>query len=74
MNDRKQFVRAQEAQKRTGLSGFALDRRLAAGEIPTWRDPIDRRFRLIAEEDLDRLLNVTPFGRDRVAIERAASE
>ncbi len=73
MIDRKQFVRADEAIKRTGLSGFALDRRLAAGEIPVFRDPLDRRHRLIDVQDLDRLVRVVRIGQDRVAIERAAS-
>lgn len=73
MSDLTKFIRATEVERRTGLSSRSLDRRLAAGEIPTYRDPLDRRRRLIAVEDLDRLLNVTPFVRDRSTAEQVAS-
>lgn len=73
MPDLSKFVRAEEAQRRTGLSERSLDRRLAAREIPVYRDPLDRRHRLIAVSDLDSLLNVTPYERGRQVIEQVAS-
>ncbi len=72
MSDLTQFIRADEAIKRTGLSERSLDRRLASGMVPVYRDPLDKRRRLIAVKDLDRLIDVTPFGRDRQGAEQVA--
>jgi len=73
MPDLSQFVRADEACRRTGLSERSLDRRIYAGEIPSFRDPRDRRYRLVAVEDLDRLTSVIRFEQDRPATEQRAS-
>ncbi len=74
MSDIAKFVRAEEVRERTGLTGRTLDRRLAAGLVEVFRDPRDKRRRLIAVEDLDRLLHVVRFDRDgrQAAAERAA--
>lgn len=72
MTDPK-FIRVEAVREATGLKPRTLDRRLASGEIAVFRDPLDRRRRLIAVDDLDRLVNVTPFGRDCSATERVAS-
>ncbi len=67
-----QFIRVEEAAKRTGLSGYSIDRRICAGEISVYRDPRDRRRRLIAIGDLDRLTNVVPFVQDQSSAEQLA--
>jgi excisionase family DNA binding protein len=72
MPELARFVRVDEAARRTGLSERAIDRRIYAGEIEAFRDPVDRRHRLVKLEDLDRLTNVVPFGQDRAAAEQRA--
>lgn len=64
MSELTQFVRVGEAAERTGLSERSIARRIGAGEIPAFRDPRDRRHRLVAVSDLGRLTNVVPFARD----------
>jgi len=53
------YVQSAEAARRLGLSPRTLVRRLQ--EVPTYRDPQDRRRILIAVEDLERL--ATPIVR-----------
>lgn len=43
-----------EAARRLGISEFTMRRRIAAGEIPVWTDPLDRR------RDLDRYKKPRP--------------
>ena len=63
MPDLSRFVRPAEACKETGLSPYVLDRRLIAAGVPIFRDPIDRRHRLIRRDDLDELVGIIPFER-----------
>lgn len=70
MSELTQFVRVGEAAERTGLSERSIARRIGAGEISAFRDPRDRRHRLVAVSDLGRLTNVVPFAQDS----NAASE
>ncbi len=49
---------AQEAR----VSRITLRRRLDESEIPSFRDPRDRRVRLIRASDLDRVLELQPIG------------
>ncbi len=67
MADSTQFVRADEARVLTGLTSRTLDRRLAAGIVRVYRDPVDLRRRLIAVEDIGRLTAIETFDRARVA-------
>ena len=43
-----------EAAKRLGISEFTMRRRIAAGELSVWTDPLNRRRRLLRRRDLDR--------------------
>lgn len=65
MPDLSRFVRVSEACQLTGLTSYTLDRRLIAGEVPIFRDPTDRRRRLILVDDLSDLVSVIPFERHR---------
>jgi len=49
-----EYLPLNEAAKRLGISGFTIRRRIAAGELAVWVDPLDRRRRLIRRRDLDR--------------------
>ncbi len=74
MSDLSRFVRTDEACRRSGLSERNLARRIADGEIPAFRDPRDRRWRLIRIDDLPDLVGVVPFERRRSrAVEEVAS-
>jgi hypothetical protein len=72
MPELARFVRVDEAAQRTGMTPRAIDRRIGAGEISSFRDPRDRRHRLVAIEDLDQLMDVVPFGQDQAPAERQA--
>jgi hypothetical protein len=61
MTARSDFVPLHEVPARTGLSYRALRRRLAAGEIRVFRDPLDRRRRLVPLSEVEQLVDVAPI-------------
>jgi hypothetical protein len=71
----KRFLRVPVVAERTGLSERLILRRIRAGEVEAFWDPRDRRFRVVAEEDLAQLTSVRRFGEGRrtSAAERMAS-
>ena len=52
MGDRLLTIR--EATKAFGVSDFTLRRRIAAGELTTFVNPLDRRARLLDAAELER--------------------
>ena len=48
------FVAVAEAARRLGVGPKTLRRRIRAGELPTWGDPLDQRRILIRVDDIDR--------------------
>ncbi len=56
-----QFVTIGEAQRRIGVSHPTFRNRVRRGEIATFTNPRDRRSRLVAVEDLERLLTPRPI-------------
>jgi hypothetical protein len=50
------FVTFSEAQKRAGVSYPTLRDRVRRGELVIYANPKDRRSRLVAVDDLDRLM------------------
>lgn len=62
MIDRSACVELREALKLAGIGERTFERRVKAGEVRSFVDPIDRRRRLIPLEDLDRLAVVRESG------------
>lgn len=60
MTERDRYIRVDEVAARTGINPRTLTRRLALGEIPVLRDPIDLRWRMIAKSDLEKLTALQP--------------
>ena len=56
-----QFVRLGEAAERLGVSGPALRRRIAGGELATYADPRDKRSKLIRIVDLETYATPRPI-------------
>jgi len=56
-----EYVSIGEAARRLGVSAFLLRRRIAAGEIRSFADPLDRRLRLLALQDLERYRTPRPL-------------
>lgn len=50
-----ELVPMSEAARRAEVSRPTLRRAIADGGIPTYRDPLDKRLRLIRSTDLDQL-------------------
>ena len=48
-----QFLNLRQASRKLGLSEPALRSRIRSGEIQTFRDPLNKRVKLIALSDLD---------------------
>jgi hypothetical protein len=65
MPDRSELIYVGEAAARVGLTDRSFRRRLAEGEIRIFRDPLDRRRRLVPVEDLPRLTTITPIDRSQ---------
>lgn len=56
----EQFVTVTEAHRRAGVSLTTLRDRARRGELVLYNNPRDKRSRLVALEDLDRLLTPQP--------------
>ncbi len=56
-----QFVTIGEAQRRVGLSSPTFRDRVRRGEIVVFSNPRDRRSRLVAVDDLEKLLTPRPI-------------
>ncbi len=57
----ERFVTVTEAKRRVGLSAPTWCERVRRGEIVLYSNPRDRRSRLVAVEDLDRLMTPQPL-------------
>ncbi len=57
MSGEPEYVPALEAAKMLGMSDAALRRRIRRGLLPVYRDPADRRFKLLKVSDLDELVS-----------------
>jgi hypothetical protein len=55
MDGGPEFVPALIAARMMGMSDAALRRRIRRGLLPVYRDPADRRFRLLRVSDLEQL-------------------
>ena len=55
MDGEPEFIPAQRAAKLLGMSDAALRRRIRRGLLPVYRDPADRRFKLLRVSDLEQL-------------------
>ncbi len=58
-----EYIAVDEAARRRGLAPRTLRRRIAAGELPLYRDGVDRRRRLVRLSDLDELIRPRPIAR-----------
>ncbi len=67
-----QFVTITEAQRRAGVSLGTLRDRVRRGEIVVHTNPRDRRSRLVAVDDLERLMTPRPINAQDGNPERAA--
>jgi excisionase family DNA binding protein len=54
------YLTMAEALTRLGISKATLQKRVRAGELPTYRDPRNKRVRLVKVEDVDRLAQPVP--------------
>ena len=57
MTNEPEYVPALEAAKMVGMSDAALRRRIQRGLVPVYRDPADRRFRLLKVSDLEEMVS-----------------
>ncbi len=57
------FIGFGSAARHLGISEPALRRRVARGEVATWRDPLDDRRRLVRVRDLEALRSPRPIAR-----------
>jgi excisionase family DNA binding protein len=58
------FVTITEATRIMGVSRWTLYRLIDAGQLQTYRSPINRRVKLVKRADLERLMTPTPIERD----------
>ncbi len=68
----EQFVTVTEAKRRIGVSAPTWGERVRRGEIVLYSNPRDRRSRLVAVDDLDRLMTPRPINAQDGNPERAA--
>ncbi|MDP9354233.1 MAG: helix-turn-helix domain-containing protein [Chloroflexota bacterium] len=57
MTGEPEYLPALEAARLLGMSDAALRRRIRRGLLPVYRDPADRRFRLLKVSDLEDLVS-----------------
>jgi len=55
MSDHPEFVPTLRAARMLGMSDAALRRRVRRGLLPVYRDPADRRVKLLKVSDLEAL-------------------
>ncbi len=67
-----EYVGRLEISMLTGLSPRGVERRLQAGVVQVFRDPLDHRRRLIHRDDVARLVMVEPVRRRADAVELTA--
>ncbi len=66
-----QFLNLRQASRRLGLSEPALRTRIRSGEIRAFRDPLNRRVKLVALSDLDGYATPRPIASPRQPEEEA---
>lgn len=57
MTGEPEYLPALEAARLLGMSDAALRRRIRRGLLPVYRDPADRRFKLLKVSDLEDLVS-----------------
>ena len=57
MTGEPEFLPALQAAKLLGMSDAALRRRIRRGLVPVYRDPADRRFKLLKVSDLEAMVS-----------------
>ncbi len=57
MTEEPEYLPALEAARLLGMSDAALRRRIRRGLLPVYRDPADRRFKLLKVSDLEELVS-----------------
>lgn len=71
MNEQREWVPYPEVIKRSGLSRRTLYDRLKEADITVYKNPRDRRLRLIAAADLPKLTEARPVHRRMIVAETA---
>ena len=57
------YLTIAQACARLGISRATIQRMFGRGELTTYRDPRNRRVRLVKTEDVDRLYQPVPEGK-----------
>jgi len=60
MTERGKLIPTIEATKRLGVDPGTLRKRVRAGEVAVFRDPLDARLRLLRLADVERLRRARP--------------
>ena len=71
-HDPPAMMTTRAAAAHLGCSSHLIGRRAAEGQLPRYADPLDRRRRLVAVADVERLLTSRPVAAPRAESEGAA--